>query len=273
MDELSEDELVVLLFSVAGAVGFLLHWIRMMVRPSALGTSPRLWRVMLFLLALMGLAVIGFALVRWADAEVKAHAVYIIMFVLLGATWLEGVTLSMPLLGLRLSGDAIERRNSAASVAAGGALLGAALVFGGANIGGGATIWSTILPAFMATVTWLAAWAVAEILSGISEAIAIDRDAASGWRLAGFLVAAGLVLGRAVAGDYHFAEQTVRDFVRQGWPVLLGVAAVVGAQKWARATPAQPCPPILARGILPAAVMVLMAAGYVAALGWWEGKR
>jgi hypothetical protein len=182
------------------------------------------------------------------------------------------MTLIMPLAGLRLRADAVERRNFATSIAASGALLGTSLCYAGGNIGGGQTIWSTILPALLATGTWFAAWMIVEALTGVSESIAIDRDAASAWRLAGFLVSSGLVLGRAVAGDYHSAAETLRDFATEGWPVIVAIVAIAALQPWAKPTPQNPSPSARLRGIIPAMAFVLAAALYAVALGRWRGK-
>jgi hypothetical protein len=271
MDHLSGDEAVVLFLSAgASFVYTLIAWSRLKLalrlrRNSGAVIAPLLIPPALGLLILYGV------LDRWADAEVREFRIYVLLFELLAIAWTGTVAkLLMPLLGIRIRDDAIERGNPATAIVAGGAMLGAILCYAGSNIGGGATIWSTILPAFLATVGWLGLWALLEIAGRASDSIALDRDAASGWRLAGMLVASGLILGRAMAGDYHSAAKTILDFARQAWPALVLLAAAIVMQQHWRPTPQRPVPPTLARGILPCLTMILAAAIYVLLLGSWK---
>ena len=106
-----------------------------------------------------------------------------------------------------------------------------------------------------------------ELLSGVSETVTVDRDAAAAVRLAGFLIACGVVLGRAVAGDWESAEMTVRDFVDVAWPVLALVVMAVVVERLARPTPETPRPSLAPFGLAPALAYLSIAIYYVQRLG------
>jgi hypothetical protein len=54
-----------------------------------------------------------------------------------------------------------------------------------------------------------------------------ERDLASGLRLCGLLVANGLILGRAVAGNWHSEAATIHDLIHDGWAASLLSAAAL----------------------------------------------
>jgi uncharacterized membrane protein YjfL (UPF0719 family) len=202
-----------------------------------------------------------------AAADVRNDLEYLFLFLVVGGAWMSGMTLLMPLLGLSVRDDAIEAGNGAAAVVVCGALLGVTLVFAGANIGEGPTIWTTIQPAFAATVVFLLTWLAVESTVHPSEAITLDRDMASALRLAGLLVACGLVLGRAAAGDWISAPRMYGDLAAHGWPVPVLGAAAIAAHRMLAPTPKNPRPSPGTAGLLPALAFVVAAAAWLLALG------
>ncbi len=112
-----------------------------------------------------------------------------------------------------------------------------------------------------------ALWAMVEFATEMAESICVDRDLAAGVRLGGFLIAIGLILGRAVAGDWVSTQATLGDFLRQGWPALMLVPAAVTAERRARPTPQTPAQPVLWRGLLVSLLYVGFAALCVEAAG------
>jgi hypothetical protein len=107
------------------------------------------------------------------------------------------------------------------------------LCFAGANIGNGPGWWVVVFSATLSTGGFFLLWAVVEWLTGVSEMVTVERTSGSGLRLGGFLAGAGIVLGRAVAGDWVSAEATVRDFVVVAWFVLpLAAVAVILERLW-----------------------------------------
>ena len=188
-----------------------------------------------------------------SDANVRGHFDYVLLFLVGAVAWLSIANLAMSVLGISSRDDAIERNNLAAAVAIGGWLLGAAVIYAFSNVGGGPTIWTTILPAFVATIAFGAACLLIQIPGGtITDDITIDRDLASGLRLAGALLSAALILGRAAGGQWTSWSQTWVDLLRYCWPVwpLALLAGVV--HRWLRPTPARPRPNELVCGVVPA---------------------
>ena len=245
------DEGLAMFAGIVGTVAFVVFWYPGLATVTTLGGGGwvRGWAAVVPVGCLLGLQ---FFLVRFAAHEVREDPAYDFLFMAGGGAWLGLTMLFMGVAGLSVRDDVIEARNAAAMWAASGALAGMTVLFAGANAGEGPTIWTTYVPAFVGAAVMLLLWLVLEAASGVSEAIAVDRDVASGVRLAGFLLAVGLVLGRACAGDWHSWEGTMQDFVSLGWPAaLLLVPAAVFQARW---TPSAGCPshPVVRRGVIPA---------------------
>ena len=117
---------------------------------------------------------------------------------------------------------------------------GGMLCFAGSNAGEGETIWTTLFPAAVSTALLWVLWVAFASASRVADAVTIDRDTASGLRLAGLLIACGVVLGRAAAGDWHGTEECLKDMVRIGWPAGMLTLAALIAQWRFRPTPAMP---------------------------------
>jgi hypothetical protein len=112
----------------------------------------------------------------------------------------------------------------------------------------------------------VAAWGTFQLLTGASDTIAIDRDVSSALRLAGLFVALGLVLGRAVAGDYESAERTLHDLVAQGWPIVPLTLAAAIVQIRARPRPGRLHAPT-SRALLAAGIYLAISALWILLLG------
>jgi hypothetical protein len=82
-------------------------------------------------------------------------------------------------LGVSRSDDAMERANVAAGLTIAAEWCGVMLAYAGSNVGNGPTIWTTLLPAFVAAVALLAAWGLLESLTDTAEAITVERDVAT----------------------------------------------------------------------------------------------
>src|SRR5687767_9695060 len=155
-------------------------------------------------------AVLFLILRRYASHDVRDSGTYLTFYVIVGAAWVGVGSLLLPWLGVSPRLDALERRNTAAAVAVAGALLGLTFAFAGGNIGNGPGWWVVVFSSGLATVSLFAGWAAVEAAGHVAESVAVERDVATGLRLAGMLTAAGLVFGRAAAGDWVSAGDTVR---------------------------------------------------------------
>jgi hypothetical protein len=216
------------------------------------------------------LALVFVVLRKWSDPQVQASFGLTLLFLPSAVVWMAAAGLLMRLLGVSIIDDAVERRNPAAAVVAAGTFVGVTLCFAGGNIGPGPTVWTTFGPAAMAAGALLLLWLLVELASGVSEAVTIDRDLASGVRLGAMLAACGLVLGRAVAGRWESAEDTFDDFVRDGWPAATVAFAAAAVHVMLTPTSHVPRRPVVPAGLMPAALYVAAAVAWVVGLGWWE---
>lgn len=260
------DEILALIVSAGVALAATVRWYGGLTTITALGggRTRRAWLATVPVASLISVQVV---LGRWAAHEVREQPEYDLLFLLGGAAWLGLAGWSLPMVGLIARDDAIENRNPAGAIALCGTWIGVMLCYAGGNVGEGPTIWTTFGPAALASVALLLAWLVLEFLTHISEAIAVERDPASGVRLAGFLIASGFVLGRAVAGDWVSTDDTIHDFIVLGWPVVLFLLSAVILQFIWRPTPERPRQPVVAHGVVPSVALVLIAASYVLLLG------
>jgi len=162
----------------------------------------------------------------FSSPDVQDDPSYIIIYLCLGVAWLGGTTFIFPLLGLSERDDVVERCNPAATWALAGALIGVMSCFAGANIGSGPGPEVVFFCATVSTTAFFLSWFSLELTANTSEAITVDRDEGAAIRLAGFLIATGILLGGAVAGNWESTSATMRDFYTYGWPAiaLLGVA-------------------------------------------------
>lgn len=263
---LSEDEGLVVVLSIAVWVVSWIWWYW------ELGTGPKLRAERtagqaLGIVLPIALVLLYVILRRWASFDVKNSAEYLFQYLALGAAWV-GVALRMvPWLGISTRDDVAERTNPAAAVALAGALLGIMLCYAGGNVGDGPGWWVVVFSSGLATVAFFLAWAVLESLSQVSDAITIDRDLAAGVRQAAFCVAQGAILARGVAGDWKSAGETVGDLAAHGWPALVVLALAILLERALRPTAAEPRRSLVVAGVVPGAVLVAGALGWVAWLG------
>jgi hypothetical protein len=117
--------------------------------------------------------------------------------------WLIVSLRLFPWLGLCVADDAMERRNRAALIALSSATLAVAMIYAAGNLGEGPSYWNNIFSAGVGTIGFFVVWMIIELGGRVSVSIAKERDLASGIRFGGFVIALGVILGRAVAGDWH----------------------------------------------------------------------
>jgi hypothetical protein len=263
---MSPDEKFAMFMSAIFALIGAIRWYVPCFRIRALACPPnvRLW---LYVYPLVCAAILFFILISLAASDVVTSPLYISFYLLMGVGFVSVMAQGFGLLGLSLRRDALERGNRASAAALGGALIGLTFCFAGGNIGDGPGWWVVIFSGLLATLTWYAMWLVLQGVTNVGEHISVDRDLASGLRLAGYLAASGLILGRAVAGDWVSPEQTVADFLRMCWPaqILAAFAAVV--ELICRPTPRLPQPPASVFGVLPAATYIVVAIGWLVFVG------
>lgn len=227
------------------------------------------WIIWSFIAASFLLIAVG--LWHWGAAEVRGHLDQVLLLTLFGVLWMVVSLHLFPWLGLCIADDVVERRNPAALISVSAATLAVALTYASGSFGEGPSYWNNTFSAALATGAWFILWALLEWYGGVSISIAEERDQASGIRLGGFLLATALILGRAVAGDWHSVSATEHDFMRDGWPAtaLCLVAAIL--EQFLRPSRRLPAPPWLSYGLIPASVYLVIAILWLCHLGRWEG--
>jgi len=165
----------------------------------------------------------------------------------------------------------LERRNVAALVALCGALMAVAIIYAGGSLGEGPSYLNNFFSAGLGTAGLLVLWILLELGANASMSIAEERDLGSGVRLCGLLLATGPILGRAVAGDWHSAAATIRDFIRDGWPVTVLWAIAFAIERFARPSRRRPFPPWPSYGLVPAVLYLAIGTAWLRHLGRWEG--
>jgi hypothetical protein len=211
------------------------------------------------------------ALHLWGAAEVRANAVEVLFLTFGGAIWLTVATRLFSWLGLSLQDDAVERRNVAALAALCGAVMAVAIIYAGGSLGEGPSFINNFFSAAVGTAGWFALWILLEFGAKVSRSIAEERDLASGLRLGGLLLAIGLALGRAAAGNWYSEAATIQGIIHDGWPAaaLWGIALVI--ERFARPSLRCPFPSWQGFGLLPALLYLALAAAWLWHLGAWEG--
>ncbi|MFN8371464.1 MAG: hypothetical protein U0694_01105 [Anaerolineae bacterium] len=217
--------------------------------------SPARYRTPLLYTPLLCLILLYLVLRALASFDVVNSLTYLSFYMLFGAAWVGVCAFALPYLGLSARDDVVERRNSAATYAITGALIGLTFCYAGGNIGDGPGWWVVLFVVSLATGSFFAIWGLLEVLTHVGEMVTIDRDPSAGVRLGGFLIAAGMILGRAAAGDYKSMEQQFGDFVLHGAPVLLLLVVAVLLERALRPRVERPMSPAV-MGIVPALIYI-----------------
>jgi uncharacterized membrane protein YjfL (UPF0719 family) len=219
----------------------------------------------------VGLIIVAIALRVWGAAEVRTSGGEVCFLTWVGAVWLMFAIKLFECLGLSFRDDVVERRNIAALIALCGAVMAVATLYAGGSLGEGPSYWDNIFSAALGTAGLLVLWILLELGGKVSISIAEERDLASGLRMCGFLLAVGLMLGRAVAGDWHSEAATIRDFVHDGWPAVVLFAIALRIERIARPGRRCPFPSWLGCGLFPALLYLAFASAWLWHLGAWEG--
>lgn len=224
--------------------------------------SNVLARVMM-VVPLACLALVWYVLDNLAASDVRNDYFYIVHYLLLGALWIGAGEGLFRLMGISIPFDVIERANPAAFAALTGGMLGLTLCFSGSNIGEGPGDWAVWFTALLATLVYALVWFVYTWLTQIDYAVTMHRDLASGIRLGGFLIAAGLIIGRAAVGNWSSESATIADMIQYGSPVLLLLLVAIVLDYVCRPTATFPARSAPVFGVLPALLFIAGAVYYL----------
>lgn len=230
LDHYSSDEAFALIVSVIIALGTWVAWYYALL---VVGRKVRVRgsRWPLALAPVVCASLLYLVLARWSAEDVRTDPAYMLFYLVIGAAWLGLLRLRLPFFGLSFRDDVLERGNDAASCAISGALIGGMCCFAGGNVGNGPGWWVVLFSGLLATAAFFLLWWLVHRASGLAEKVTVDRDLAAGLRAAGFLVGCGMILGRAVAGDWVSAGATATDFAGLAWPAALLAGAVVVVER------------------------------------------
>jgi hypothetical protein len=216
-------------------------------------------------------ALIWLGLRTWAASDVRDAPEYLLQYTAMGAAVLVSVQwILAPLLSLSGRLDVAERENAAVLWALLGAQLGFGLAWLGANFGEGPGWWCVALTGALSCGSLAALWALLLGFGGLAERLTIERDAAAGLRLGGWLVGMGLVAGRGASGDWHGGKAALRDFLWVAGPTLaLSVVGFLVIERALRPAPDQPAGDPWLAGVVPAVVWVVVGLTQVGQAGPW----
>ncbi|MBK8027372.1 MAG: hypothetical protein IPK19_39775 [Chloroflexi bacterium] len=201
-------------------------------------------------------AIIFGILYAYSASDVQSDATYLFLYFALGLAWIGIGEWFFRMLGISAIFDVLERANPAAFFAVTGAFVGLAICYSGGNIGEGPGPEAVFYAAGLASIAYGAVWWAYSTITQIDYAVTMHRDLASGVRLGGFLLAAGMILGRAAAGNWVSYAATLGDMIRFGSPVLLLLLFALGIERLAHPTAEMPNRPVLQFGVLPALIFV-----------------
>jgi uncharacterized membrane protein YjfL (UPF0719 family) len=270
LESFDPGEMLLLLGSGVVCVFGFVYWVRRLQSVSNLGCHP-LHRTPIYVAVMTGFLLLAWVVWRWADQQIRDNGGYVLLVFLMGGAFLTIVAGVLPWLGISLREDAFERRNLVAVLALSGALLGVLITYAASTAGEGPSFWNNVFSTVLSAGMMLLLWLIVASAGGAAASITMERDTSSGLRLGAFLVAEGLILGRAVAGNWESAEATVRDFLRDSWAGLALCVAAVFIERALRPTQYKPRPSTITHGLIPAIAYLLAALAWVVHLGWWEG--
>jgi len=265
--EPSDDESFVFMLSFFIAVSSWFNWYSNVLSIKTITPVPQ--RQWLYWCPIVCLASLFPVLTQLADPQVQSDRFYLVLFLAIAASVLLLINGIANLLGMGAIDNGVERRNSAAIWAICGAWIGATACIAGSNIGSGPTIYTTIESLFLSVGTFIILWVGYARLTLNPVAIAVERDTASGLRLAGLLVAWGTILGRAVASDWVSTAATIADFVQQAWITVPILALAIGIERWLKPNKQNPFPALREAGWYPAIGYGAIAALWLLLLASW----
>lgn len=215
------DTMEVIVFLVSGFLLFV--FLKKWYQPLFFGWPPERNKPAKYIfgwLPAVSLAIIVYTLKVLASFDVVDSFIYIVFYIVMGYAWLYfGLELMSLFFDLSWIDDAVNLNNKAALISITGGFLAVTAIYSGANIGDGPGWWCVVFAGGLGLFSWLLLGLIINLFTGIFERITIERDIYCGIRLCLYLLASGLILGRASAGDWTSFYMTVAEFMI-GWPVL-----------------------------------------------------
>jgi hypothetical protein len=183
-------------------------------------------------------AVVIAVLVRiTADHAVRASLLYIWMYTAVGMLLLGFAMFAMRVLGFS-SRTAVETANRPAAVFNTAAILAYAVAYAGGNAGEGPGPEAVFFSAFVALAILFLFIGALVLVADLPLRVYADRSWPAALRLTGLILAAGLIAGRAVSGNWRSVEHTLADAARISWVLLIPVTVEAVLPRVTNPTPA-----------------------------------
>lgn len=192
--------------------------------------EARLERMILSMLPLNFLLMAWVTNITVASYDVLDSVFFVLFYIIMGFAWIYFTLFLFALFfNIHWLHDILELKNKAALVTVCGIYMGAGAIFCGASIGDGPGWWTVILAGFLGLAALLIFAALSEKIAGTFTRITIERDLPCGIRMGFYLLATGILLGRACGGNWYSFTLTVYDFILAFWPaaVLFAVMLLV----------------------------------------------
>ncbi|MFN7138846.1 MAG: hypothetical protein ACK4UN_05875 [Limisphaerales bacterium] len=124
--------------------------------------------------------------------------------------------------------------------------------------------------AALATGTLLFYWFILNLFTHVADTITIDRDIAAGLRIGCLFVALGMILGRAVAGDWVSQADTVADFMKYSTPSAGLLLLAIVLEKFFPPSADNTIERRVLSGGIPGATYIVIAILVLLWKGWWK---
>ena len=223
-------ETIVFTLSMTLTARFFAKWYRpiAMLWPNGRG---RMAKVVIGSLPAVVLLVVLPVLLTLASFDVVGSPFFVLFYLLLGypCLWF-GVFAMRCFFDISLADDILQMNNKSALLAFVGGFLGITAIYCAANVGDGPGWWCVIFAGGLGMAAWVALALAAGRLTQAFERVTVGRDIRCGIRFGCFLLAIGIIFGRASSGDWTSASMTVVEFM-DGWPALPLALAVVARER------------------------------------------
>lgn len=200
---------------------------------------------------------------KYSAASVRSDPMWVLGYFVFGAAWIGVTQWAFEILGIGMRDDVIERRNPAAAWVVAGQMLASTLCFAGANAGNGPGPVVVAFCAVLSTLMLVLMWLLFDRIASATETITIERDSAAGIRMAGWIVATGIVCGASVTGDWHDVSLTLKDFASYVWPMVVFSVAGALLERLLRKCPALAGRITIRESSVIAVASVVLVAAYV----------
>lgn len=189
-------------------------------------------KYILGVLPVVSFAIMVYTLTVLASFDVVDSFFYILFYVLMGYAC---VFLSLGLVfyyfDISWRDDVLSLNNKAAVFTMAGTFLGLVIIYSGANIGDGPGWWCVLIAGGLGLIAWIFLGRIFNVFTQIFERITVERDVPCGIRFGFYLLASGIILGRASAGDWTSFAMTIVEFY-VGWPVLPLTALAIAVERY-----------------------------------------